>query len=171
LLTVVARDANDQMLPLAYFVVEVENKETWTWFLKLLVDDLGGPKLCAGITFMSDQQKVSYLVSILCCIFTSIFLLCSLIMTILFYRVYCQHYKNYYLGLSNVFVCATYMPIFAKKKINLGKNVKRLLWKATTCTHPQAWEAVMRDMKEVIEDAFKHSLAIPPRQAFHSLLL
>jgi len=83
LLTAVARDANDQMLPLAYFVVEVENKETWAWFLELLVYDLGGPELCARITFMSDQQKVSYLVSILFYIFTFIYFLCSLIMTIL----------------------------------------------------------------------------------------
>jgi len=29
----VGRDANDQLLPLAYVVVRVENKETWTWFL------------------------------------------------------------------------------------------------------------------------------------------
>ena len=42
LLSVVARDGNDQMIPLAYCVVEVENKEMWSWFLVLLVDDLGG---------------------------------------------------------------------------------------------------------------------------------
>jgi len=30
LLTAVGRDANDQMLPIACVVVEVENKETWT---------------------------------------------------------------------------------------------------------------------------------------------
>ena len=30
LLSVVGRDANDQLLPLVYAVVEVENKETWT---------------------------------------------------------------------------------------------------------------------------------------------
>ena len=58
LLTAVARDANDQMLPLAYAIVEVENKETWKWFLKILVDDLGGTEVCVACTFMSDQQKV-----------------------------------------------------------------------------------------------------------------
>ncbi|XP_027936155.1 uncharacterized protein LOC114191171 [Vigna unguiculata] len=42
LLTVMARDAKDQMLPLAYAVVEVENKYTWSWFLDILIDDLGG---------------------------------------------------------------------------------------------------------------------------------
>jgi len=30
LLITVPRDANDQMLPLAYAIVEVENKETWS---------------------------------------------------------------------------------------------------------------------------------------------
>ncbi|XP_027916010.1 uncharacterized protein LOC114175451 [Vigna unguiculata] len=42
LLTAVGRDANDQMLPIAYAVVEVENKDTWTWFLELLIEDLRG---------------------------------------------------------------------------------------------------------------------------------
>ena len=49
------------MLPLAYAVVEVENKETWNWFLDLLIGDLGGPELCCTYTFISDQQKVSFL--------------------------------------------------------------------------------------------------------------
>ena len=58
LLTAVARDANDQMLPLAYAIVEVEKKETWKWFLEILVDDLGRPEVCWACTFMLDQQKV-----------------------------------------------------------------------------------------------------------------
>ncbi|XP_052735579.1 uncharacterized protein LOC108341574 [Vigna angularis] len=57
LLTAVGRDPNDQMLPLAYAVVEVENKDSWTWFLQLLIQDLGGSQVCGGCTWMSDQQK------------------------------------------------------------------------------------------------------------------
>ncbi|XP_014490332.1 uncharacterized protein LOC106753060 [Vigna radiata var. radiata] len=57
MLTAVGRDANDQMLPLAYAVVEVENKESWRWFLELLVEDLGGIKFASSFTIMSDQQK------------------------------------------------------------------------------------------------------------------
>jgi len=34
------------MLPLLYCVVEVKNKEMWSWFLELLVDDLGGLEVC-----------------------------------------------------------------------------------------------------------------------------
>ena len=41
LLTAVGRDPNDQMLPLAYVVVEVECKDSWTWFLQLLIEDVG----------------------------------------------------------------------------------------------------------------------------------
>jgi len=37
------------------------------------------------------------------------------------------------------------------------------MWKAATATYPQAWEKVMRDIKEVNEDSFKHLIIIPPR--------
>ena len=56
LLTSIGRDANDQMLPIAYIVVEVENKDSWTWFLELLIEDLGGAVVCASYTFIYDQQ-------------------------------------------------------------------------------------------------------------------
>ena len=60
LLTVVGHDANNQMLPIAYAIVEVENKDTWSWFLDLLVGDLGGADICRFCTFMSGQQKVIF---------------------------------------------------------------------------------------------------------------
>ncbi|XP_014506442.1 uncharacterized protein LOC106766208 [Vigna radiata var. radiata] len=56
-LTAVGRDPNEQMLPIAYAVVEVENKETWTWFLQILIADLGGNEVCGRCTWMSDKQK------------------------------------------------------------------------------------------------------------------
>jgi len=49
------------MLPLAYAIVEVENKETWKWILEILVDDLGETEVCGACTFMSDQQKGMHL--------------------------------------------------------------------------------------------------------------
>jgi len=58
LLTAIGRDPNDQMMPIAYDVVEGETKETWSWFLDLLANDLGGRRLCNTYTFISDQQKV-----------------------------------------------------------------------------------------------------------------
>jgi hypothetical protein len=44
LLIAVGRDANDQYYPLAFGVVEVENKESWRWFLTLLLEDIGTDK-------------------------------------------------------------------------------------------------------------------------------
>nr|XP_016472966.1 PREDICTED: uncharacterized protein LOC107794920 [Nicotiana tabacum] len=41
LLVVVAKNGNNQMLPLAWAVVEYEKKTTWSWFLTLLKEDLG----------------------------------------------------------------------------------------------------------------------------------
>ena len=68
LLTAIGRDPNDQMLPVAYDVVEGETKESWKWFLELLIADLGGSRLCKTYTFISDQQKVILIYCI--CIFT-----------------------------------------------------------------------------------------------------
>ncbi|CAI9303295.1 unnamed protein product [Lactuca saligna] len=56
LLTAVGRDANNQMYPLAWVVVPVENKETWMWFIDLLLEDIemGDGR---GLTIISDQHK------------------------------------------------------------------------------------------------------------------
>ncbi|MCI17653.1 defensin/CCP-like protein, partial [Trifolium medium] len=52
----VGQDGNNQMFPIAYAVVEAETKESWQWFLNLLLEDLNNvqPKRYA---FISDQQK------------------------------------------------------------------------------------------------------------------
>ncbi|CAH9121379.1 unnamed protein product, partial [Cuscuta epithymum] len=56
ILTAVGRDANNQMFPIAWAVVEIENNSSWTWFLDLLKNDLQitRPDLW---TLISDQQK------------------------------------------------------------------------------------------------------------------
>ncbi|XP_078430826.1 uncharacterized protein LOC144702665 [Wolffia australiana] len=56
LLSAVGKDGNNQMFPIAWAVVEGENEDSWTWFIELLIQDLG---IAGGIgwTFMSDQQK------------------------------------------------------------------------------------------------------------------
>jgi len=58
LLTIIGRDANDQMLPFAYVVVEVENKDSWIWFLKLPIEDLGGATMCAS--FKPTEGKFEF---------------------------------------------------------------------------------------------------------------
>ena len=58
LLTAMGRDANNQMYPIAWAVVRVENYMNWTWFLSLLHDDLN-LQLGTGLTLISDSHKVS----------------------------------------------------------------------------------------------------------------
>ncbi|KAL4289782.1 hypothetical protein GQ457_14G002440 [Hibiscus cannabinus] len=56
ILAAVGRDSNDQIFPIAWAVVEVENRDTWAWFLKNTHADLNlgdGGKF----TLISDMQK------------------------------------------------------------------------------------------------------------------
>ncbi|GJS94129.1 multidrug resistance-associated protein 5 [Tanacetum coccineum] len=56
ILTAIGRDGNNHIYPVAWAVVNVDNKDNWTWFLELLEEDLG----CSrgnGLTLMSDQHK------------------------------------------------------------------------------------------------------------------
>ena len=38
------KDPNEEYFPLAYAVVEVETKDSWTWFINLLFADIGQNK-------------------------------------------------------------------------------------------------------------------------------
>ena len=57
-LSAVGRDANNHIYPLAWAVVCVESKDTWKWFIDLLMDDIDGG-LGAGLTLLSDGHKVN----------------------------------------------------------------------------------------------------------------
>ena len=50
----VARDPNEEYFPLAVAVVEAETKNSWTWFINLLLADIDDSKRWA---FITDQQK------------------------------------------------------------------------------------------------------------------
>ncbi|XP_057442732.1 uncharacterized protein LOC130734375 [Lotus japonicus] len=56
LLSAVARDPNEEYFPLAFAVVESENKDSWRWFMELLMDDID-PTRSSRWCFISDQQK------------------------------------------------------------------------------------------------------------------
>ncbi|XP_025647251.1 uncharacterized protein [Arachis hypogaea] len=56
LLTAVGQDANNQIFPIAYAVVDSETRDNWRWFLELLHHDLKNYRV-HGWNFMSDQQK------------------------------------------------------------------------------------------------------------------
>ena len=62
LITTVARDPNEEYFPLAYAVVEAETKDSWTWFINLLLADIGQN---TRWTFISNQQKVCSFITIL----------------------------------------------------------------------------------------------------------
>ncbi|GKE50649.1 hypothetical protein Tco_1481907, partial [Tanacetum coccineum] len=56
-LAAVGLDSNNGIYPVAYAIVEAENKDSWTWFLECLGEDLNlGPM--SNFTFITDRQKV-----------------------------------------------------------------------------------------------------------------
>ena len=57
MLSAIGRDANNHIYPIAWAVVSVESKETWKWFIDLLIEDLG---MGVGhvLILISDQYKV-----------------------------------------------------------------------------------------------------------------
>ncbi|GKE34430.1 calcium/proton exchanger, partial [Tanacetum coccineum] len=56
LLVAMGRDGNNQMFPIAWAVVDIENINNWCWFLLLLVDDLELENGLA-LTVISDSHK------------------------------------------------------------------------------------------------------------------
>lgn len=51
------RDANNQIYPIAWAVVEKETEDSWSWFLGLLQKDIQIPVGGNGWVIISDQQK------------------------------------------------------------------------------------------------------------------
>ncbi|GJS41416.1 pentatricopeptide repeat-containing protein [Tanacetum coccineum] len=52
----VGRDGNNHIYPIAWAVVNVENKDNWSWFLELLGEDIDMPT-GNGLILISDQHK------------------------------------------------------------------------------------------------------------------
>nr|KAJ0187918.1 hypothetical protein LSAT_V11C900465570 [Lactuca sativa] len=55
-LTAVGLDSNNGIYPLAYAIVEAENKSSWSWFLECLGEDLE-LSTNSNFTFISNRQK------------------------------------------------------------------------------------------------------------------
>lgn len=52
------KDANNHMYPLPWTVVELENSDSWSWFLQILMEDLGYLDVGYGLTLITYQQNV-----------------------------------------------------------------------------------------------------------------
>ena len=50
----IAADANNQLLPIAYALVESENKDSWLWFLSCV--KIGVVKERKGVCIISDRN-------------------------------------------------------------------------------------------------------------------
>ncbi|CAN1144658.1 hypothetical protein LINPERHAP2_LOCUS14220 [Linum perenne] len=57
ILSAIGKDGNNQMFPIAWAVVESENKHSWKWILELLQEELQLDD-GTGWSVISDQQKV-----------------------------------------------------------------------------------------------------------------
>ena len=55
LLSAISRDANNQIYPIIWAVVEYENKDSWNWFLGHLQKDISIPIGATGLVFITDQ--------------------------------------------------------------------------------------------------------------------
>ncbi|KAJ9538843.1 hypothetical protein OSB04_031576 [Centaurea solstitialis] len=58
LLSAIGRDGYNHIFPVAWAVVNVENKDNWEWFIRLLGEDLDIPH-GVGLTLISDQHKTA----------------------------------------------------------------------------------------------------------------
>jgi hypothetical protein len=67
LLCAIRRDANNQMYPIAWAAVPIENYDTWYWFLSLLQKDLNISNGGEDSVLISDQQKVCNSPLLSCC--------------------------------------------------------------------------------------------------------
>ena len=62
-MTAGGRDADNHVYPIAWAVIDVENKDNWTCFIELLVADLD-LDCSRGLVVISDQHKVNYTVNL-----------------------------------------------------------------------------------------------------------
>ncbi|GAA0155394.1 hypothetical protein LIER_13134 [Lithospermum erythrorhizon] len=128
LLVVVGIDPNNNIFPIAYGLVEVENKSSWEWFLNHLYEDIrygvSDENEQNKWTFMSDKQK--------CLI---------------------EAFKNILLGVDHRF-CVRHLHENFKRASFRGQTFKELLWNATTATTTQYFNDAMSKMKKLDVQAF-----------------
>ncbi|KAH1040120.1 hypothetical protein J1N35_041863 [Gossypium stocksii] len=121
LFATVGVDANDCIYPVAFAVVESENKHSWFWFLELLQKDLEIEN-SYNICFMSDKQKG--LIEVISMLFPN------------------SKARNYAIHLYNNF---KNMERFR------GQAMRLTYWKAAKATFPRQFEEVISEMRSLSE--------------------
>ncbi|KAK8540585.1 hypothetical protein V6N13_027104 [Hibiscus sabdariffa] len=134
LLSAVGLDANDCVYPLAYAIVESENRSSWTWFLQILETDMELTN-SNHYTFMSDKQK-------------------GLVDAIIDVFPYAEHRTCVRHLYSN----------FKLKNGNQGKALKDVLWKAARATYMKEFTDAMSEMRSMSDASFKWLQGKDPRQ-------
>ena len=151
LLTAMGRDANNQMFPIAWAVVDVENKNNWCWFLSLLSDDLNLSN-GLGVTVISDAHKV-----------IPIFVLLNALKLTLYintdYTMFCMQglieAVKTWLPQAEHRHCTRHLYANFKRKWN-GLEYRRLFWGAASSTIEQNFNNKMNEIKQLDEEAHKY---------------
>ena len=84
------KDPNDQYMPIAFAVVEIETKETWGWFLNLLVEDIGDVQTNKWV-LISDQRKVKKLYT-----WTILYYVANILWIIFMSYIMCRNYNKFF---------------------------------------------------------------------------
>ena len=134
LLTAVGIDGNNQMYPVAFAVVEIENKDTWSWFVNLLRDDL---KIENSLhwSFITDKQKG---------LEQALKGLWGDGIPEAEHRHCARHLKKNF------------------TKVFKDKRLKSLLWKAAKSDTVRRFESAMEEIKVVDDEAYKWLMATGP---------
>ena len=58
MLYAIGKDDNDDMFPIAFAVAEADTKESWQWFITILLEDSDGAADKLGWAIILDRQKI-----------------------------------------------------------------------------------------------------------------
>ncbi|KAL2895353.1 StAR-related lipid transfer protein 8 [Bienertia sinuspersici] len=137
LLTDVGKDGNNNIFPVAWAVVEVENAETWAWFLELLRNDIAS--VADSITWVHEADELTYMSDRQKGLLDAF----NTVMPAAETRYCCRHiWSNF------------------KQKFP-GTVYKEHFWKATRSTTEHHFKQHMQHIKDLNADAYNYLQAIP----------
>lgn len=149
LLIVVGRNPNHQYFPIAFGVVENVTKDSWSSFIKFLLEDIRENKW----TFIYGSKKVNFKLM-------SYFVYLNCYGLILNKRVYFvakglfQVFEEEYPGFEHIF-CLRHLYANFKKMFGGVTLFRDLMMVATKTTYFEAHEYKMLQIKEVSSEAYE----------------